>query len=296
MNQNLESFTIPGEVSFSEDGNGLVFVDIDNPHANARLCLQGGQLLRWTPKGHEPVIWLSPQAVFTQGKAIRGGIPICWPWFGNHQLQTSFPAHGIARTAPWEVIATQKAGDTTKLVLQLPISEAMQAYWPYSCQLQLALSVGECLTMELRTRNTGADPFTISEALHTYFAVSDITNISVNGLDAATYEDKVHGGRYTQAGPIKFEGETDRVYLNTTAVCEIVDKGFKRRVIIEKSGSQSTVVWNPWAEKSAAMADILQDGYLRFVCVESGNALENALTLAPGDTHVLGASYSLASL
>jgi glucose-6-phosphate 1-epimerase len=289
-------FSIPGEVSFCEGEGGLGFVDINNDHADARLCLQGGQVLAWTPKGQAPAIWLSPHAVFARSKAIRGGIPICWPWFGPHPTEATFPAHGIARTASWEVVSVEKTSNATKVLLQLPITETMQTFWPHSGELQLAISVGESLNLELKTSNTGTETFTVTEALHTYFAVSDINKIAIHGLDGVTYEDKVHGGKHTQTGPIKFDGETDRVYLNTTSRCEIEDKGLKRKVVIEKTGSQSTVVWNPWAEKSAAMSDMADDGYLQFVCLESGNAVENVLTLAPGDTHVLGASYSLASI
>jgi glucose-6-phosphate 1-epimerase len=291
-----ERFSIPGEVSFCDGEGSLGFVDINNDYADARLCLQGGQVLAWTPKGQAPVIWLSPQAVFAQGKAIRGGIPICWPWFGPHPTNAAFPAHGIARTAQWEVVATEQTGNATKLLLQLPINETMKPFWPNRCKLQLAISVGETLNLELKTKNTGSEPFTITEALHTYFAVSDINDIAVNGLHGVEYEDKVHGGRHTQTGPLTFDGETDRVYFNTSSRCEIEDKGLKRKIVIEKSGSQSTVVWNPWAEKSATMGDMTHNSYLQFVCVESSNALDDRVTILPGHEHLLRVCYSIATL
>lgn len=291
-----ERFGISGELSFLQDKSGLVLVEINNAQASARLCLQGAQMLEWAPKGQAPVIWFSPKAVYSQGKSVRGGVPICWPWFGPHASDASLPAHGIARTASWEVVSAEKADNATKLLLQLAITEAMQAFWPYSCQLQLAVSVGETLNLELITRNTGSEPFTITEALHTYFAVSDINEIAVHGLDGVEHVDKVHGGRHTQAGPITFAGETDRVYLNTTSTCEIEDKGLKRKIIIEKTGSQSTVVWNPWTEKAANMADMGADGYKEFVCVESANALENGVSVLPGEARVLSVTYSVTPL
>ena len=293
-----DQFAIPFKLRFKPSGDGLIVADISNTLASASICLQGGQLLRWQPVSTaEPVLWLSKDARFATGKSIRGGIPVCWPWFGAHALKAGFPAHGFARTQAWQVKGSRTLDDgSIELSLTMPISAMSQTMWPHQVQLDMLVNVGETLKIALITRNLSDVEFTITEALHTYFAVSDIAQIHVDGLDGVHFHDKAAGWiEGDQAGAISFSEEVDRVYVNSPQPCSIVDAGFNRRIHINKIGSQSTVVWNPWAERATQMGDIGQDGWKRFVCVESANALSNFVTVPAGKLHTLAVEYRVES-
>lgn len=274
---------------------GLPRVEIRSPLATADIALQGAQVLSWAPRGEEPVIWLSPEAGFAAGKSVRGGVPICWPWFGAHAIEADYPAHGYARTTPWELEFTEALPEgELRLVLSLIESDRTEALWPYITPLQCVITVGRQLTVELITRNEGGEPVMITEALHTYFQVGDVRRVSVVGLDRSDYLDKVQEfQRFTQSGPITIDGEVDRVYLDTNREVIIKDDSLQRRIHINKRGSGSTIVWNPWVEKSEQMGDMGQDGYLHMLCVESGNAFDNAISIAPGEEHRLQATYTV---
>ncbi|GAB4123922.1 MAG: D-hexose-6-phosphate mutarotase [Sideroxydans sp.] len=291
-------FGLADQLRFVTVEGGLAVAEIINPHARARIALQGAHLTHWQPKGEQPVIWLSPKARFAPGKSIRGGVPICWPWFGPHQSDSKLPGHGFARTVMWDVQETQALTDgSTFIRLGLIESDATRAQWPHPCSARLEVTVGKTLRVELVTTNTGEAPFELSEALHTYFQISDVGNMTIRGLEGCDYLDKVHDfARRTQQGPIAIESEVDRVYVNTTADCVIEDKGLQRAIRIAKQGSRSTVVWNPWQEKAEKMGDFGPALHRDMVCVESGNALENSLNVQPGETHRLVAIYSVEKL
>lgn len=293
-----ERFGIAGEVSFTEGPNGMPVVEISNAQSMGSIGLQGAQLLTWAPVSQELVVWLSPLAKFGPGKAPRGGVPVCWPWFGPHPSEPTFLAHGFARTSPWEAIEAEALEDgSSRLGFRLIRTEASHAQWPHATPLEIRYTLGEALEIELTTRNETDQPVTLGEALHTYFMVSDVRNVRVTGLEGCEYLDKVDGGRRKrQEGPISFGGETDRVYLGTEAECRIEDPGLKRRIRVEKQGSRSTVVWTPWEEKARKLGDFEEDGYLRMLCVESANAADDLLTLAPGEEHRLWARYSVEAL
>ena len=290
-----KQFGIDGQLSFSEDASGLIVAGIDNAQATASLCLQGAHLMSWRPKSQVvPVVWLSRDAKLAAGKSIRGGVPVCWPWFGPHASEASFPGHGYARTVPWQVIESGSDPDgSTRLTLRLVESEKTRVQWPHACTLDLTVIAGETLRMELTTGNTGATDFAIGEALHTYFRIGDIGAVRVTGLAGCDYWDKVGGTTLRkQSGAIGFSGETDRVYINTGAECVIEDDKLKRRIHVTKSGSLSTVVWTPWAEKAGKMGDMGQpDGWREMVCVESVNAIENVVKVPAGTRHTLIVEY-----
>ncbi len=294
LNDLNDRFAIPFKLRFKTVGEGLVVADITNVHASASICLQGGQLLSWQPTASaEPVIWLPSAATFAPKASIRGGIPVCWPWFSAHCSEASFPMHGFARTQPWQVKSTRSLDDgSTEISLTLPITSAMQAMWPHQAQLDLLINVGNTLKIALITRNLCDSDFILTEALHTYFSVSDIAQVHVDGLDGIHFHDKAAGWTEDdQAGTIPFAAEVDRVYVNTTERCTIVDPAWQRRIHINKLGSQSTVVWNPWATRAVQMGDLGADGWKRFVCVESANARENAVTVAAGKSHTMAVEY-----
>ncbi len=288
-------FGIPGALTFSEYA-GVGFAEVTAAHGRATIALQGAQVIAWAPDGEKPVIWLSNDAKFVPGKSVRGGAPVCWPWFGTHASESGYPAHGYARTVPWRVTRAGPLIDgRVRLAFELIENDITRRQWPHASPVELHVTVSNTLELELVTRNAGKKPLTLTEALHTYFAVGDVRKVKVNGLDGAEYLDKVGAAqRRQQIGPVLFTGETDRVYVNTEAECIIDDAEWQRRIHITKSGSHSTVVWNPWIDKAKKMGDMGEDGYLGMVCVESANTAENAVTLAPGAEHRLSVGYRVA--
>jgi D-hexose-6-phosphate mutarotase len=293
-------FGIKGQLSFSEDASGLVVAKIDNAQGAASLCLQGAHLMSWQPKSQSvPVVWLSRDAKLAAGKSIRGGAPVCWPWFGAHSTEAGFPGHGFARTVPWRVIESGTEPDgAIRLTLRLVASDKTHVQWPHDCNVDLTVIAGETLRMEMTTENTGSTGFVIGEALHTYFQIGDIGAVRVSGLEGCEYWDKVGGSSLrVQDGAIGFASETDRVYINTAAECVIHDDQLKRRIHVAKSGSLSTVVWTPWAEKAGKMGDMGQpDGWREMVCVESANAIDNLVKVAAGTRHTLIVEYRAESV
>ncbi len=297
-NELNQRFAIGNHVQFKEIAEGMIVAEVANQHALANIALQGAHIATFQPRGEEPVIWLSPKAKFAPGKSIRGGVPICWPWFGPHKNDSKLPGHGYARTVPWDVLETRAMPDgSTFLRFGLVESDSTRAQWPHASTVQLEVTVGKALRVELVTTNTGKAAFELGEALHTYFQISDVAQMTIRGLENCEYLDKVQDfARFTQKDGIVIESEVDRVYVNTTADCVIEDKGLKRAIRIAKQGSKSTVVWNPWTEKAEKMGDFGPQLHRDMVCVESGNALENVITLAPGETHKLVAVYSVEKL
>lgn len=287
-------FAIPFKLRFKSFGDGLIAADITNAHGSASLCLQGGHLLSWQPASTaDPVVWMSPAAKFAPSAPIRGGIPVCWPWFGAHASESTFPAHGFARTQPWQVTGSRSLDDgSTEIALSYLPTDAAQAYWTHPSRLDMLVNVGESLKIALITRNLGDSDFAITEALHTYFVVGDVAQVQVEGLDGVHFHDKAAGWTQgDQTGAVDFAAEVDRVYINSPHRCTIVDPALQRRIHIAKLGSQSTVVWNPWAARAAQMGDLGPDGWKNFVCVETANALDNAVTIPAGQSHTLAVEY-----
>ena len=289
-----QSFAIPDHVTFKEGPGGLTVAEVANSLAESTIALQGAHIMTFTPRGQEPVVWLSKFAKFAPGKSIRGGVPICWPWFGPHATDATLPGHGFARTVMWDVLETRAMADgATFLRFGLIETDATRAQWPHASTVQLEVTVGAALRVELVTRNTGKEAFVLGEALHTYFHISDVAKMKITGLEGCDYLDKVGGtARKTQEGAIVIESEVDRVYLNTSADCLIEDSGLKRRIRVAGQNARSAVVWNPWVEKADKMGDFGPEGHRGMVCVETANAVENVVTVKPGEEHRLVAIYS----
>ncbi len=289
-------FAIPGLVTFEDAPGGLVRITITSPLARAAVYLHGAHVTDFQPAGSEPALFLSEKSTFAAGKPIRGGVPIIFPWFGPRAGHSDAPMHGFARTSEWEIETLDSTGGIVTIVLRLSASEATRAPWNHDFILRHRITIGAELTMELEVENTGGEPFQFEEALHTYLAVSDVRAVSVSGLDGVEFIDKTDAlARKTQdVAPIKITAETDRVYLDTTSTCEIADPQRQRQIAVEKSGSNTTVVWNPWIAKAKAMADFGDDEWPRMLCIETANAGENAVTLAPGERHVMMARVVLA--
>lgn len=293
-----QKYAIPGHVSFRDVADGMAAAEVANAHAEALIVLQGAHLATWRPRGQEPVIWLSPLAKFAPGKSIRGGVPVCWPWFGPHATDAKLPGHGFARTVMWDVRETRALPDgSTFLCFELVETEATRAQWPHLSSVRLEITVGATLRVELVTRNDSATPFGLGEALHTYFHISDLGNMKITGLENCDYLDKVGTpARRSQQGAVVIGSEVDRIYLDVPGDCLIEDAGFKRRIRIHGEGARSAVVWNPWIEKAEKMGDFGPEGYRGMVCVETANAADNVVMVAGGEEHRVAAVYSVEAM
>ncbi len=278
---------VPGALSF-EEGFGGVVARLGSAGSEAVVALQGGQVLSYVPAGSTTgVLWLSPAAKLGTGKAVRGGIPVCWPWFGPH-AEPGKPAHGFVRAAPWTVTGAAASQEQTQLTLAFDATAVASELWPYQAQLMLTVAVGRSLKVTLTTANAGSCAIPLTEALHSYFAIGDIAEIGVSGLEARPYIDQLDAGRQKrQAGGIHFSSEVDRIYFDTTDTVTIDDPSLKRTIGVAKAGSRSTVIWNPWIEKGERLGDLGPEGYRRMVCVETCNAGPDIVTLAPGERHSL---------
>jgi len=296
MSQTLDTlntrFALPHTLVFSESVPGWPVAEITTPLASARVALHGAHVLSWQPAGQQPVIWVSQAAFFEPGKPVRGGVPVCWPWFGAVPGKT---LHGFVRTMLWQLrSAEQDAGGQVVLRLGLTDDATTRAVWDHAFDLELVVTVGLTLTLALTTRNTGDAPLSITQALHTYLCTADITQTTVQGLDGTPYLDKVQAFAVCQqSGDVTFSGETDRIYTDTTADSLIQDGASRRSIRISKQGSASTVVWNPWVEKEKTMADMAPGEHRQFLCVETCNAGPDAVTIAPAMTHTLAATISV---
>jgi glucose-6-phosphate 1-epimerase len=278
--------TLPASVRIETGAVGLPRLAIKNRHGSAELYLHGAHLTAWHPASTSaPVIWLSRESLFQPDKAIRGGVPICFPWFGAHATDKTAPAHGFARLREWTLVdATEDADGIVTLTLELATQDAFQATY--------RVTIGPSLTMSLEVSNVGNVPFTFEEALHTYFDVQDVRHVIITGLEDTEFLDKVTGFTRRRQGPteaIGFVGETDRVYLNTQTTCDIHDPDRRRTIVVRKTGSDTTVVWNPWIDKARAMSDFGDDEWPEMVCVETCNVNAYARTLAPGERHTMTA-------
>ena len=287
-----ERFKVGDDVRFETTAGGLVEVRVDTPLAHARVALQGAHVIEWQPHGGAPVLFISSRSLFQPGKAIRGGVPLIFPWFGAKADDPKAPQHGFARSSEWQLGAVAKdAKGAVRLTLALAADDATRRVWPHDFTARYQVVIGETLEMALEVENTSSHPFSFEEALHTYLAVADAREIAVTGLAGTTYIDKVDGfKRKRQEAPqIRLSGETDSVYLDTPATCVVDDAGLRRRLVVDKSGSVSTVVWNPWQEKAGGMSDFGPDEWPKMVCVETANAADNAVRLSAGERHTMRA-------
>lgn len=274
---------------FEPGSGGLVRVVIRTAVASAEMYLHGAHVTSWQPTGCEPVLWMSRASNFEKGKPIRGGVPICFPWFGPHPTNPSVPAHGYARISEWTL---EDAGPTDDEGIGLLLRTRIDPFL-----LSFRAEFGRILRMTLRTElPAGASgPQRFEDALHTYFSVSDVRLISVTGLESDSYIDKVDQGTVKAASgkPIEFTGETDRVYFGTESACVLTDRIRKRSITVTKSGSRSTVVWNPWISKSLRMPDFGSEEWPEMVCIETANVGNDAIELSPGQSHSTTALISV---
>jgi glucose-6-phosphate 1-epimerase len=291
-----DQFAIPGVLTFSQNEQGLIRADITTPACTAELYLHGAHITQWQPSGQQPVLFLSERSFFTPGKAIRGGIPIIFPWFGARTAtpdspRTDGPSHGFARTAEWTLAFAALAGDDLHLTLTLGPSDTSRSLGYDQFALVYEITLGAELHLQLTVNNQGSQPLHFEEALHTYFSVGDAQQISIIGLSDTDYLDKTDNFKKKhQTDPLlKLTGETDRPYLNTTVPVNIDDPVYKRRLTIDKAESKTTVVWNPWSTLTATLPDMSPDCWLTMVCIETANVGPNAITLPSGEHQTMEA-------
>lgn len=252
----------------------------------ARIIPFGAQVLQWTPAGEDPVLWVSRRADLSGNGPVRGGIPICLPWFGAGPEGSVRPSHGFARTSTWERIGTDAPGAARALVLRLTHDGTAGDAFPHRFRAELRVALTDDLVVTLRVTNRDAHAFTFEEALHTYLAVGDVKDTTVDGLEGTAYLDKVRGdGRWrTQNGEVSFVGATDRIHrCDSTLV--VHDPRNCRDIVIDRDSSANVVVWNPWAEGAANLGDVAPHDWEHFVCVEAANVGDDAVELRPGEDH-----------
>ena len=287
LNELKSKFEIPGAVGVEEGNGGLTKVVLTSNGASGEVYLHGATVTHYQRNGEAPLIFCSTTSPFRTDKAIRGGVPICFPWFGPNADDPKLAQHGFARTSMWNIVGSKGNSDSSvTVILGLKSSASTQSLWANEFDAFYSITVGNSLTLGLSVKNTGSNPFEYQDALHTYFCVSDVRKMQITGLENCEYLDKTDGGskKKNDSNPMMITGETDRVYLNTTSTCIIHDCG-QREISVSKSGSSCTVVWNPWETKAEAMSDLNGGQWTQFICVETVNAADFVVYLKPGETH-----------
>jgi glucose-6-phosphate 1-epimerase len=292
-----QQFAIKDQLQFSHDSNGFVMIEITNQYAAAKISTYAGQLVSYQPHCEtEDLLFLSDKAVYQQGKAIRGGIPLCWPWFGDDTSGFERPAHGFVRNQQWNVVATEALDDgRTSVILSTTDTEQTREFWHYAFILEIEIIIGSSLEVKLTTKNTDKHFFTITQALHTYFNISDVDNVLIEGLDGNPYIDKLDSfATKQQQGDISVSDEIDRIYQKAPKYVTIKDSGFDRTITIGSYGCDTTIVWNPWSTSTSKIADLDKESYRKFVCVETANVFTDSLTIIPaGREHVVRAVFTI---
>lgn len=289
-------YGIADKVKFVEGQGNFPLIKINNEHAEATISVYAGQVLSFKPVGQvEDLMFLSSQAYYQTGKAIKGGTPICWPWFGPDPEGKGRASHGFVRDRLWQVrdvVSTQDGA--TQVTMGLVDTSETRAIWNYSFDFSVMITVGKVLKITLVTRNTGSESFAITQALHTYFKIGDINQVTVLGLENKAYIDKVDRGQQkTQSGAITFSGECDRIYLDVPAQLTIEDRALNRQITVTATNSKTAIVWNPGADISAKMADLGDRDYENFVCVETANAADEVITVLAGAQYQIAAQYAV---
>ncbi|MCF7200485.1 D-hexose-6-phosphate mutarotase [Pseudomonas oligotrophica] len=265
---------------------------------------QGAQLLAYHQGEAQPVIWLSEQATFERGQPVRGGIPVCWPWFGDlmrnpqaireqHADAGEAPFHGLVRAIDWQLAASHCEADAA--VIEFRCAQAASGElpgWPHKVEASLRIRLDEALQVSLTSHNLDDHPVTISQALHSYLAIDDIHQARVAGLEERPYVDTLDDWQnHEQRGELRFTGETDRIYLQLPDTLRLIDGAAQRSIELGSEGSASAILWNPWIDKARRLSQFAEDAWQRMLCIETANVLDDARTLAPGERHTLSVRF-----
>lgn len=263
---------------------------------------QGAQILSYQQDDQPPLIWLSEQAAYKRGQGVRGGVPVCWPWFGNlqrnpqavqamHRQPDAAPAHGLVRSLDWQLQGIDQHDDGVQLEFVYNSTTQPLTDWPHTAELRLRVRLNERLHIQLSSRNLGDTPLAISQALHSYFAISDIRHVAVEGLHDCRYIETLEDWQQRQQdGLLTFSGETDRIYLDTPAQLSILDHAWQRRIQLHSSGSSSAVLWNPWIDKAQRLSQFASDAWQGMLCIEHANVMDDIRVLGAGQQHQLDLS------
>ena len=294
-------FGIAGMLGFVSGRGGLTMIEIDNGLATATISPYAAQVLAYRPAcAADDLLFLSERAFFEPGREIKGGTPICWPWFGPDPTGSGRSLHGFARMRPWTLSGCESLPDgATRIRFDLADDAETRAIWPHPFKLSLEIAVGATLSLTLTTRNTGETPLRITQGLHTYFKIGDVARLTVTGLDGCRYIDKAAGAGdaiIVQDGPVTVAGEVNRIYEQVPASLSIEDPGLGRRIRLDTQHSRTCVVWNPWIATARAMDDLDDDDYRRFICVETVNTASEVITIQPQDSARLAATYRIETL
>jgi len=281
-------------ISLQADSNGFEFIVIKHPKFNAAFSLHGAHLLHFQLKEQAPTIWLSKSALYNEQKAIRGGVPICWPWFGaaDKSLGDNLPAHGFARTSKWEFKSSKELKNGLQIEFLLKDTAKTREIWPYQFELTLKATLTETLQLELISKNTGEKDFTYNAALHTYFNISAPESCQISGLNKH-FTDKLNAGQLKKGdGSLQINAPIDSIYQKAADSVVLSDNGLHRQLHIENSGNDSEVLWTPWVEGAQAFADMPDDGYQTMFCIESAITNKGGQNVAAGQTHTLSTVIS----
>jgi glucose-6-phosphate 1-epimerase len=290
---------LPEGVRVEEGRGALDRLMIAADQGEAEIHFHGAQITHFQPKGERPVLWMSSRSRFeggVPGKPIRGGVPICFPWFGPKVGTPNAPAHGVARILEWQMGAvTREVEGSVRVTFELASNGYTRTLFPHDFAAAFSVTVGRTLKMDLTVHNPGPFAMTFEAALHSYFAVADVRQVAITGLEGVPFIDQADrdARKSGEAAPISIEGQVDRAYLGTSATVTILDPLWQRGIVIHKSGSATTVVWNPWIDKAKAMPDFGDDEWPKMICVETANAFENAVTLGAGASHVMSATIAV---
>jgi len=290
-------FEIPGIARIVDGRGGLPCVQVSSPRASGEIYLHGAHVTSWKPVGNEEVLYLSSKSKWQDGAAIRGGVPVCFPWFSARADDPRSPAHGLVRTKSWQLEGITHADHDVTVALSTSADDATRKTWFGDYHLLFCATFGEQLRLEIIATNRGTSSFRFEEALHSYFRVANIAGAKLRGLNGAGFIDQTDAKREKhQHGDVLISAETDRVYLKTFSTVEIEDPAARRRVLVAKEESRDTVLWNPWSEKAKKMSDVGADEWRQFVCVETCNVGDHAVNLAPAQAHTMSALISVSAL
>lgn len=292
--------------------NELILVLVNNHFGTAEIALQGAQINRFKPKNKDDLLFTSEANTYSKGSPLRGGIPICWPWFGDldknpaslqKQLKAtktirttkttgiesirSAPAHGFVRDRDWGITAIECLPEFSRITFNYKNSKT-DPLWPFEAELFYTVEVGDSLTASLTVNNNDSQIFEYSQALHSYFSIKDIQQTIITSFNKLAYTDALAGWvKKQQNGDIRFAGEVDRIYHAAPNPIELIDQVDATVISIQSSGASSTIVWNPWVEKAKSLSQFNDADFKRMVCIESANTLDGSIRLKPGEAHTL---------
>jgi glucose-6-phosphate 1-epimerase len=290
-------FGIPEVARVCEGEGGLARVDITSPLSHGEVYLHGAHVTSWRAAGSEEALFLSSKSRWEEGQAIRGGIPICFPWFRAKADDPHAPAHGFVRTRSWQLYSIIENNGGVAVTMFIESDEQTRRWWPAEFRLVHRVTFGSELKLELICINTSRAPFHFEEALHTYNRVADVDNVRLQGLDGTRFLDNTDSNKEkAQLGDLTIASQTDNAFINTQNAVDLLDSKMRRRIRLQKANSSTTVVWNPWQEGASRLRDLGEGEWKQFLCVEASNIMGTTVTLAPGQEHTMSAVLSVARL